>query len=165
MASGASGSLHFEDGQLQSQQTTRELWHHHGLNEYYHPDGRTESTTLSLNGEDLLRQDYHANGQLMARETHQGQDVFETRWWPSGQLNTESIDPKGQGAPRYLRCLDEAGKDLAPGGNGRFVQTIGDGGRREGTLKNGLLEGEMTWIDAKGQTTGSAHFRDGSESL
>ena len=159
--SGASGRLRFNDGRLQLQETQRELWYEHGLRETYRDDGKIESTVLALDHDVFLRQHFHANGQPLLRATPQGQDTVETRWWPNGQLNTETTERDGN--TRCLRCLDEAGQDLAPGGNDRFVQTLGDGRRREGALKNGLLEGEVIWTDADGKETGRAHFRGGRE--
>ena len=162
--SGASASLHFDEaGRLASQETRRALWVAHGLSERYAENGRTQSTTLEMGDQTLLRRHYHANGQLMLQETAEADGLRERRYWPNGQPNTESVKQDDAGPERYLQCLDESGRDLAPGGTGRFVQSTGDGDYREGTLVDGRLDGPMTWYDASGQATGHANYQGGQE--
>jgi antitoxin component YwqK of YwqJK toxin-antitoxin module len=162
--SGASASLHFdEQGRLSSHETRRALWCRHGLNERYAENGAIESTELEMGGSTLLRQYYHANGQLMLQASLEGDATRERRYWPNGQLNTQSLQSGDDAPEQYLQCLDAAGQDLAPGGTGRFLQCTGDGDYREGTLLDGFLEGSMTWYDATGQGTGRANYKRGRE--
>ena len=93
----------------------------------------------------------------------EGDATHERRYWPNGQLNTQSLKSGDDAPEQYLQCLDATGQDLAPGGTGRFLQCTGDGDYREGTLLDGFLEGSMTWYDATGQGTGRANYKRGRE--
>ena len=150
-ASLSSGSMDFEGGRLRVQQDRLALWQEHGLNHRLSHDGRIESLELHLRGEELLTEFFHDDGSLNLRIESVGEGRRRTRYWPSGALNVESVEDETTGITRYLRCLDENGVELAPGGNGRLFEVIEEDARRrlwlEGALVDGLLDGDVLRIE------------------
>ena len=119
----------------------------HGLHETFHQNGQRESASLHWHGEELCSEHFHADGSPLLRIAPHGSGQQRwLRYWPGGALNTESLQER-DGRDRYLRCLDEHGTDLAPGGTGRLREVLGQLGEivqwREGELVNGFLHGPV----------------------
>jgi len=121
--------------------------HRHGLHETFHPNGQRESAALHWHGQELCSEHFHEDGSPLLRiEPHGNGQQRWLRYWPGGALNTESLQDR-DGRDRYLRCLDEHGTDLAPGGTGRLHEVLGQHGEivqwREGELVAGFLHGPV----------------------
>ncbi|BEP96966.1 hypothetical protein GmRootA79_53510 (plasmid) [Acidovorax sp. A79] len=119
---------------------------HHGLHETFGPNGQRESAALHWHGKELCSEHFHPDGSPLLRIEPHGSGQRWLRYWPGGALNTESLQER-DGRDRYLRCLDENGTDLAPGGTGRLREVLGQLGEivqwREGELVNGFLHGPV----------------------
>lgn len=112
------------------------------------PERPARSASLHWHGEELCSEHFHADGSPPLRIAPHG-SCGQQRWLryrPGGALNTESLQER-DGRDRYLRCLDEHGTDLAPGGTGRLREVLGQLGEivqwREGELVNGFLHGPV----------------------
>ncbi len=119
---------------------------HHGLHESFTADGRRESSALYWHGEEMASEHFYPDGTPLLRCRRQGQGEHRTRYWPNGAVNTETIEDR-DGRERYLRCLDQDGHDLAPGGTGRLQEMLSldvDMRQwREGELVGGFLSGDV----------------------
>lgn len=119
---------------------------HHGLHETFDAQGQRENTQLYWQGEELCSEHFYPGGTPLLRCKRQDKGEHQLRYWPGGALNTESITGR-DGRTRYLRCLDEQGRDLAPGGSGCLVEMLSlDAGVRqwrEGELVEGFLQGPV----------------------
>ena len=119
---------------------------HHGLHETFLANGQRESAALHWHGQELCSEHFYPDGSPQLRIAPHAGGKRWLRYWPSGALNTESIEDR-DGRDRYLCCLDEHGADLAPGGTGRLVEmlSLDDGMRqwREGELAGGFLHGPV----------------------
>lgn len=140
-----------EDGSREIQPSLA-LWTDHGLRERFRPDGSPESASFSRNGVRIWSEsNFDPDGTPGFRMEHRAEGDVAVTTWPGGAPNTESVDEEG-GRRRFLRCLDEAGRDLAPGGTGRLRQPLGErGGRRhwrEGALVDGYMEGVVRWMSS-----------------
>ena len=149
----------------------------HGLAEQFRPDGTLESATFSLRGGCVWDESgYRTDGTPAVRNTYRGENGADGQttlsFWPGGALNTERvIEPADDWRQRFVRCLDEAGRDPAPGGTGRLHQCLGEEGGlrrwRVGRLVDGYLEGEVVWMEAaeggEAQETGRASYQAGRE--
>ncbi|MBV7454621.1 hypothetical protein KW843_09085 [Acidovorax sp. sif1233] len=139
---------HFMSGALQSVRSDRLALGlgHHGLHEAFDAQGQRESTQLYWYGEELCSEHFYPCGAPLLRCRRQDKGEHHLRYWPSGALNTESIEGH-DGATRYLRCLDAQGNDLAPQGTGRLVEMLSlDADMRqwrEGQLVAGFLQGPV----------------------
>lgn len=160
-----------EDGSRQLRPTLA-LGAEHGLGERFRLDGSLESAAFSRDGRPVWSETGHGPDGIPSRRVAYDGDTATTRcFWPDGALNTESVtEPGPVWRERFLRCLDPQGRDLAPGGTGRFHQALGEsGGRRrwrEGRLLDGYLEGAVRWMEAAEdgeRETGRAIFRRGAE--
>ena len=143
----ASAELGFDQGGLNRYETRLALWERHGLRETLDEAGRVELTQLHLHGRSLLSEYRHPNGIVSLRIEPEPDGERCTRYWPSGALNVEYLRNDVGDLSRCLSCLDEDGRDLAPGGNGRWYELIdqSEGARLwlEGALVEGRLEGDL----------------------
>lgn len=117
---------------------------HHGLHETFRADGQRESASLHWHGEELCSEHFYDDGTTHLRIGPQGGSRRWERYWPSGALNTVSIEER-DGRTRYLRCLDPDGNDLAPRGSGQLQEMLSLDDEmcqwREGDLVDGFLSG------------------------
>lgn len=134
------------DGQVTRSDTRALGLAGHGLRENYRADGRLEHASLHWYGEELRSEFFYPDGTVLLTCRRGDMGERQLRYWPNGALNIECIEGH-DGGKRYLRCLDEEGRDLAPGGTGRLLEmlSLDDEVRqwREGELVNGLLHGPV----------------------
>jgi len=128
------------------------LWADHGLQESFGADGAPEGASFARNGERVWSEaNLHPDGTPGFRTDHRAEGDAVATFWPGGAVNTEAVD-EADGRRRFLRCLDEEGRDLAPGGTGQLRQPLGErGGRRlwrEGPLVGGYLDGVVRWMSS-----------------
>lgn len=154
--------MRFEGGRLESQTGARSFWYKQGLHEYYHGNGGLRSSSLYADDVEILSEHFHANGRRLLWTAQREGEEHRARYWPNGQLNTRSTRDEAQ-VDLYSECFSEDGTDLAPGGDGILRESIGDGAWREGTLVNGLVQGEVVWFEKDGTPRSKANFKNGKE--
>jgi hypothetical protein len=155
-------ALRFAKRALESLSTQEALWTHHGLRSTFKPTGSVDVEVWSEAGREMRSVWHHSSGEpLYTIEALPDGSVLQRRYWRNGVINTEARAMERYGAAVYTICQNEDGVSFAPGGNGDYFEIGSEdpGARkwREGQLVNGVLEGEVRWMEE--QPDGSAKQR------
>jgi hypothetical protein len=158
---GISSDRSFRDGKLLQFETKHDFWIRHGILEFYDLGRPGRSTDLALAGEEIASAYSDGEGRLLSRkQTDIDGRTIQRSYFRGGALNVEyEVFGHGQRC-RYMRCFDENGAELAPGGTGTLRERIGDGWRT-GHLVDGWLDGEVLWTDHAGAVIERQRFAMG----
>jgi hypothetical protein len=154
-AAGVGGTRDFKGAHLGSVSNRRGFSDDHGLREYYEPNGSSRSAAVRLRGLSIEMHHPDREGSPFKICTPLPQGGAATRkYFANGQLNVEQEHSRDGPNFRITRCFDENGVDLAPGGTGvyRELWSMEEAGPRwrVGRLVNGLLDGEVRYINPDG---------------
>lgn len=145
----------FKGGVLESVSDRRGIAREHGLRERYEPNGQSRAAAVFLNSVRVEIDYPNREGSPFKISTPlPGGGTSTRKYFASGQLNVEQEHSRDSPAFHTKQCFDENGINLAPGGSGEYRELwaiIESGPRwRIGRLVNGLLDGEVRYVNADG---------------
>lgn len=157
-STGLEGRREFHEGRMRGFDVRLNSQLDYDIREAFSDTGAPRHINVSIGGTSLLKRSPHLPGPYLI-STPRGQVNF----FADGQLNTECVEETG--AIRYLRCYDEAGANLAPGGTGalRQLTEVSQQGKhwRVGTLINGYPHGEMQQLNPDGSVAWTQEWNMG----
>ena len=141
--SGRTIDMSFNDKKLDRLSTGLNHFANDGLYDWFHPSGHLRISSRYQQSQELACTRYYLDGSICRTSFFERQGKVETGLWPNGRVNIRCVEDKNGGL-RVIECFAENGDNLAPDGNGQYLEIISEQDDHRTWTQGALIKGRLT---------------------